>query len=146
MRHSSNRRSILITALVWLSCVEVVGVFAQPLTLKLRRLVRAEEGSARWLVSEKNTQWEPAGTAAVICDMWDAHWCKGATARVTEMAPRMNETVSELRKRGVLIIHCPSETMKFYEGTAGRKLAQSAPKAATKAPLQGWCSLDSVKE
>ena len=58
----------------------------------------------------------------------------------------MNDTVAELRKRGVLIIHCPSETMKFYEGSAGRKLAQSAPKAATKVPLQGWCSLDSIKE
>jgi nicotinamidase-related amidase len=78
--------------------------------------------------------------------MWDKHWCKGATARVAEMAPRMNQTVNELRKRGVLIIHCPSETMKFYEGTAGRKLAQSAPRADAKAPLQGWCSLNSVKE
>jgi nicotinamidase-related amidase len=78
--------------------------------------------------------------------MWDQHWCKGATARVAEMAPRMNETIRELRRRGVLIIHCPSETMKFYEGTAGRKLAQSAPKVSTKTALQGWCSLDSVKE
>ena len=137
---------MLVTALVWISCLEIVSSFGQPLTLKLRRLVPTEQGSSQWLSSEKSVQWEPAGTAAVICDMWNAHWCKGATSRVAEMAPRMNETVSELRKRGVLVIHCPSETMKFYEGTAGRKLAQSAPKAATTAPLQGWCSLESVKE
>jgi alpha-L-fucosidase len=62
------------------------------------------------------------------------------------MAPRMNQLVTELRRRGVLIIHCPSDTMKFYEGTPGRKLAQSAPAAATKVPLQGWCGLDPARE
>jgi hypothetical protein len=36
--------------------------------------------------------------------------------------------------------------MKFYEGTPGRKLAQSAPKAAPKVPLQGWCGLNAARE
>src|ERR1019366_6674878 len=76
----------------------------------------------------------------------DQHWCKGATARVAEMAPRMNQLVSALRARGVLIIHCPSETMKFYEGTPGRKLAQSAPPASPQTPLKGWGSLDPKRE
>ena len=58
----------------------------------------------------------------------------------------MNQTVNELRQRGVLIIHCPSETMKYYDGTPERRLAQAAAKADTKMPLQGWCSLNSVKE
>ena len=141
-----NRRPTLIVLLIGLCCAEVFGVLGQPFSLKLRRLVETEKGSGQWQAAEKTAEWQPANTAVVICDMWDKHWCKGASARVAEMAPRMNQTISELRKRGVLIIHCPSETMKFYEGTAGRKLAQSAPKADTKAPLQGWCSLDSVKE
>jgi len=146
MLHRRDRRAQLVALLVSLILVEVFGAFGQPLVLTLRRLVETEKGSGQSQVSEKAVQWEPAGTAVVICDMWDKHWCKGASARVAEMAPRMNQTVSELRKRGVLIIHCPSETMKFYEGTPGRKLAQSAPHADTKTPLQGWCSLDSVKE
>jgi nicotinamidase-related amidase len=58
----------------------------------------------------------------------------------------MNQVIAELRGRGVLIIHCPSETMKFYEGSPGRKLAQAAPAVVVKKPLQGWCSLDSVRE
>lgn len=132
--------------LLWLACAEVFGACGQPLALKLRRLIATEKGIGQWQVSENPVRWEPTNTAVVICDMWDKHWCKGATARVAEMAPRMNQTVNELRKRGVLIIHCPSETMKFYESTAGWKLAQSAPRADTKAPLQGWCSLNSVKE
>src|SRR5262249_27419409 len=31
------------------------------------------------------------------------------------------------RKQGVLIIHCPSDTMDFYKDTPQRKLAQAAP-------------------
>jgi hypothetical protein len=40
----------------------------------------------------------------------------------------MNQFIGELRRRGALIIHCPSETMEFYRDTPGRKLAQAAPK------------------
>lgn len=62
------------------------------------------------------------------------------------MAPRMNQVIAELRKRGALIIHCPSDTMKFYADTPGRKLAQAAPKAEPKVPLKGWCGLDPKRE
>ena len=119
---------------------------AAPLDLSLRRLVRSEPGRDQWKSVETRVEWAPAGTVAVICDMWNTHSCKAAAARVREMAPRMNQLVSELRSRGVLIIHCPSDTMKFYEGTPGRKLAQSAPKASTPASLTGWASLDLQRE
>jgi nicotinamidase-related amidase len=119
---------------------------AETMALSLRRLVATDESKSQWEQVTTRASWESSATAVVICDMWDQHWCKGASARVAEMAPRMNQVVGELRRRGVLIIHCPSETMKFYQNTPGRKLAQSAPSAAVKTPLQGWCSLDSVKE
>ncbi len=119
---------------------------AAPLALNLRRLVRAEAATNEWKLVFERVQWEPRATAVVICDMWDHHWCKGAEARVAEMAPRMNQLVAELRNRGVLIIHCPSGTMKFYEGTPGRKVAQAAPPATPKVPLKGWCNLDPSKE
>src|SRR5262245_42736802 len=127
MLHLQKSLLRLTTALI---CLLTAGVFAQPLDLTLRRLVEQPQGSGRWQVSKQAARWDSARTAVVICDMWDQHWCKGATARVAEMAPRINKTVAKLRKRGVLIIHCPSETMKFYEGSAGRKLAQSAPVVA----------------
>ncbi len=123
-----------------------LAALAQPLDLQLRSLKETKPGSDQWQVLEVRTNWAPEATAAVICDMWDQHWCKGATARVAEMAPRMNQFVSALRARGVLIIHCPSETMKFYEGTPGRKLAQSAPPASPQAPLKGWGGLDPKRE
>jgi nicotinamidase-related amidase len=121
-------------------------VSAATLDLRLRRLVKIAPGEDEWKSIETRVEWDPSRTAAVICDMWDRHWCKGAAARVKEMAPRMNELVWELRTHGVLIIHCPSDTMKFYEGTEGRKLAQSAPKAVLKVPVTGWCPPDATVE
>jgi len=118
----------------------------EALTLNLRRLVSTNASGSQWQQVTNRASWESSATAVVICDMWDKHWCKGASARVAEMAPRMNEVINELRKKGVLIIHCPSETMKFYADTPGRKMAQGAPAAAVKVPMKGWCSLDSVKE
>jgi nicotinamidase-related amidase len=101
---------------------------AQPLDLSLRRLKEVAPGTDQWRVEQTPAHWNPAQTAVVICDMWDKHWCKGATERVAEMAPRMNGVISALRNRGVLIIHAPSDTMAYYQGQPGRLLAQSAPK------------------
>src|SRR5690606_10195955 len=63
-----------------------------------------------------------------------------------QMAPRMNEVIRAARKQGVLIIHCPSDTMDFYRDTPQRRLAQQAPPAETKVPLQRWCRLDPERE
>ena len=57
--------------------------------------------------------------------MWDKHWCAGATKRVGEMAPRMNDFVVAVRQRGALIIHAPSDTMNYYKTWPQYALAQS---------------------
>ena len=103
-------------------------------------------GGAEIAPTYRTETWLPARTAAVICDMWDAHWCAGASRRVAEMAPRLNETVAELRRRGVLIIHAPSDTLDFYAGHPGRKLAQDAPPVATAIPLERWVHLIPERE
>ena len=92
------------------------------------------------------TSWRGKETALVICDMWAKHWCDSATRRVGEMAPRMNQLAEALRERGVLIIHCPSSGVKYYQDTPMRKLAQLAPVLETRIPLQSWCSLDEKRE
>lgn len=119
---------------------------ADSLILPLRSRSATTNGLAGWETVEKTAHWDPRKTAIVVCDMWNQHWCQGATRRVAEMAPRMNEVIREARKRGVFIIHCPSDTMKFYEGTSQRKLAQSAPVATPRVPLQKWCNLDRSRE
>jgi len=99
------------------------------LEFRLRSRVETAKGSGKFEPVTTVEHWDPHKTAVVICDMWDRHWCKAATARVAEIAPRMNQVVSKLRDQGVLIIHSPAETMKFYANHPARKAAQDAPPA-----------------
>lgn len=115
-----------------------------PISLPERRRVEATPGT--WQPKEETKTWDPAKTALIICDMWDSHTCPNAAARVGEMAPRVDAVAKALRTKGALIIHCPSDTMKFYEDTPQRKLAQQAPVVEPKVPLQRWCRLDPAKE
>jgi putative membrane-bound dehydrogenase-like protein len=110
----------------------------EPLVLHARARVPASGGYA---VKEDVLRWEPARTAIIICDMWDKHWCQGATRRVGELAPAMNRTIAAARAKGVLIIHSPSSCMDAYKDHPARKRAQAAPKAANlPKDIAGWCS------
>jgi putative heme-binding domain-containing protein len=92
-------------------------------------------------VREKVLQWTPAQTAIIICDMWNQHWCQGATRRVGELAPAMNRTIAAARAKGVFIIHAPSSCMNAYKDHPARKRAQAAPKAANLPEHIGeWCN------
>ncbi len=101
---------------------------AAGLVLNLRRqeLTRDERGRNCWKPVTTRREVPAAETVLLICDMWNDHRCRGAAERVAEMAPRMNEVVKAARDRGVFIIHAPSDTMGFYEGTAARRRMESA--------------------
>ncbi|MDR0794641.1 MAG: cysteine hydrolase, partial [Tannerella sp.] len=81
-----------------------------------------DEGA--WDMVSRIEAWKPAETAIIICDMWDKHWCDDATARVAEMAPRMNEVLTIARDKGVKIVHAPSDCMDYYANHPGRKEAK----------------------
>jgi nicotinamidase-related amidase/type 1 glutamine amidotransferase len=113
---------------------------ADPITLTARYRVANPADLGGFEVKEKSLTWEPKQTAIVICDMWDKHWCGGATQRVGEMAPRMNAVVAEARAKGVFVIHCPSDCMEFYKDTPQRKRAQTAPEAKNlPKDIVNWC-------
>jgi nicotinamidase-related amidase len=116
------------------------------LALHARTRVETKPGSGRFNAVTRPLAWDASRTAIVVCDMWNVHWCQGATRRVAEMAPRMNEVLVAARNRGVLIIHCPSNTLKFYEGTEQRERARRATPVATKVPLRKSCNLDVKRE
>jgi len=119
---------------------------SQALVLHARSRVADPPGSNEYRPVYQTLQWNPRRTAVVVCDMWDKHWCPSAAARVVEMAPRVDRLLTELRRRGVLIIHCPSGTMEFYADTPQRRRAQQAPPVETAVPLRGWCHLDVERE
>jgi len=149
-RNDLERRIAMLRAfaLLW------VAVWAGPLVaettesfaLHSRSRTETEPASGRYHIQVKPTNWDAKKTAIVVCDMWDKHWCPSSTARVGELAPRMNELIVAARKKGALIIHCPSDTMEFYKDHPGRKLAMRAPKVEPKVPLERWCKLDPKKE
>ena len=111
-----------------------------PGTLNLRTRRRSNN------VSEGTARWEVAQTAIIICDMWDAHTCSLSAQRVAVMAPRMNQVVSNARSLGVMIVHAPSDTMKFYEGTPWRERMQRAPIAASPTPILTRCAREPIEE
>jgi nicotinamidase-related amidase len=117
-------------------------VHAEKLTLNARSRKPTQEGSPRFHTTNLPLSWKAEQTAIVVCDMWDKHWCPTSTERVGQMVPRMNEVITAARDRGVLIIHCPSDTLDFYKDTPQRKRAMAAVKVETKIPLKGWCHLD----
>src|SRR5690242_1465024 len=113
---------------------QIVNRPKAPGTLSLRARSRTDKPL------EKTLRWEVAQTAIIICDMWDAHTCNMSAQRVAAMAPRMNQVVTAARSLGVMIIHAPSDTMKFYEGTPYRQRMQRAPKAPSPFPLLPRCA------
>lgn len=124
----------------------VSGQDTAVLHLPARERAETASGSNEFHEVAKTLDWNPRQTALVICDMWDAHTCPNSAARVAEMAPRVNEFAKAARARGVLIIHCPSNTMEFYKDHPGRKLAQAAPEVTPPVPLKKWCYIDPSKE
>jgi nicotinamidase-related amidase/type 1 glutamine amidotransferase len=140
------RRGCLLVLGLCLSLLLVNGARGEPLKLHLRSRVEVAPQSGRYHAITRGQEWEPGQTAIVVCDMWDSHTCPNAALRVSQMAPRMNDVLKAARARGVLIIHCPSNTMEFYKEHPGRKLAQQAPKVPTERPLVNWCYLDKDHE
>lgn len=99
------------------------------LRLRAQVLGTDEKGWKRWEVSEEAREIAAEKTCILLCDMWDAHWSRGAMERVNAMAPVMNEVVAAARQRGAKIVHAPSETLGFYANSAARARMLSLPAA-----------------
>ena len=103
-------------------------------TLRFPARTRVPDGDG-WREETLDVELPIAETALLLCDVWDKHWCRGASERVDAMAPRMNEVVQAARAKGVPIIHAPSGTMFFYTDTPMRQRMMDAPHAE-KTPLK----------
>jgi nicotinamidase-related amidase len=104
-----------------LFCLAVVCAQGANLTLDLRSRVELFKGSGEWAEVHARKSIPAGETAILICDMWDNHWCKGATQRVGVLADKMDPVLARARQLGILIIHAPSETMDFYQDTPQRQ-------------------------
>jgi nicotinamidase-related amidase len=128
------RHALLLALCSTLGCASSAKPAPEVLTLHERQGDKSE-----------TVTWKPAESAIILCDMWDTHTCAGAARRVSEMAPKLDAFVAAARKQGVLIVHAPSDVVKFYDGTLQRKRAQDAPLAKASIPFK-WNRLDPTRE
>lgn len=119
----------IVLALVLISATRLHAEATGPLKLTLRSRGESADSPEHFQVVDQAAEWSPEETAVIVCDMWDKHWCPDATDRVGEMAPRMNRLISSLRTQGVLIVHCPSDTIDYYKDHPARQRVLAAPKA-----------------
>ena len=122
----SKRYIALTTILVLLPVIVQSELNETGLMFKvsLQKRIASEPDPGAFIIVNEIQEWNGKETAIIICDMWDRHWCSGATQRVAEMAPAMNEVVSIARNNGVQIVHAPSDCMGFYKDYPARKLAK----------------------
>jgi nicotinamidase-related amidase len=118
-----------------LLALELRPVGAADLAVNLRSRVEAFKGSDEWRAVSLQQSVPVEKTAVLICDMWDRHWCRGATERVDGLVAKMAPFIESARKRGIQIIHAPSETMAFYQDAPQRKRILSLAKIDPPAPL-----------
>ncbi len=118
------------------------------LYLNARSRLPFNENDKEFIVMNNKEIWKPAETAIIICDMWDRHWCQGASRRVAELAPYINSFSAQARQKGVLIVHAPSSVVDYYQERPAR---QNALKTGSNENLpegiDSWCrGLDTEKE
>ncbi len=97
------------------------------LSLTRQELRRDAGGHASWMPTTKTRDFDASKAALLICDMWDKHWSKGATERVEILVPKIDKAVSAARRRGITIVHAPSDTLDFYENNPARARAEAIP-------------------
>jgi nicotinamidase-related amidase len=100
------------------------------MNLELRTRVQLFHAGNEWVAADVKQSFPAEKSAIIITDMWDKHWCRGATVRVGEIARKMEPLLEKARASGILIIHAPSDTMSFYADAPGRRLAEDAPHSA----------------
>ena len=89
--------------------------------LNLRTRVEAFKGSGAWQEVRFEQNLPVSRSAILICDMWNDHWCKGASRRVDVLATRMEPLLEQARAAGIQIIHAPSDVMDFYKDAPQRE-------------------------
>lgn len=136
--HQSSFAMAILASLCMLIFPEAIS---QNSSISLDKRSRVLQENGEFELINTREDWNSQETAIIVCDMWDKHWCKGASKRVAEIAPYMNEVIKEARDKGIFIIHAPSSVTDFYEGHPARLRAQNAPLADNHpAEIKSWCT------
>jgi nicotinamidase-related amidase len=103
--------------------------------LKVRSRVQLFRGAAQWNEVTVDYRFNPAKSAVIICDMWDKHWCTGANVRIAALVKKLEPFLEEVRRKGMIVVHAPSETMAYYAHAPQRERILELPHAVPPAEL-----------
>ncbi len=122
----NSARFIAVALVVLVGASAIRGVDTprsaeEALRLPLRSRVQPFKGSDTWEEVNLVKELPAKETAILICDMWDNHWCQSAAKRCDALAKKMEPVLQAARKKGVLIVHSPSDCMGFYKDQPQRK-------------------------
>ena len=106
------------------------------LNLRTQKLTVDSKGYSGWSTCIAPGVFEASETAVLICDMWDKHWSRGAEERGSVIALKINGFIKEARKKGVSIIHSPSDTIGFYSQTKARQRMLDIPHIEVPKPIK----------
>jgi nicotinamidase-related amidase len=124
---------------VLMVCGTTSRIVAQDLSLSLRSQMQDPTGT--FDRKSQDAVWPASSTAIIVCDVWDKHHCLNAVRRMEEFLPRLDAVLTEARRRGVTIIHAPSDCMPAYDNHPARLRALTAPRAGNlPADARFWCS------
>ena len=105
------------------------------LHLRSQALTQDAGGHNQWQRVGAEQQLPATRAALLLCDVWDAHWSRGASERVDALVPRLDDVVRAARAMGVQIIHAPSDVVDFYAETPARRRALDVPRVEPPPPL-----------
>ena len=78
-------------------------------------LQRRDPASGKILTYEEEL--DPKRVAVVAVDVWNFHWCKTSTERVSALVPRINKALQQARALGMTVFLCPTDVADNYVGT-----------------------------
>ena len=87
---------------------------AADLTINLRSRVEAFKGSGEWSEASLPMSLPTEKTAVIICDMWDKHWCRGASERCDALAARMAPVVADRSEERRVGKECRSRWSPYH--------------------------------
>lgn len=131
--------------------IATCSLFAVPLhsqsNIDVRLRFQVAEDGHGFASKTRAESWRASETAIIVCDVWDYHHCLNAVRRLEQFVPRLNDVLTEARRRGVLIIHSPSDCMDAYRDHPARARAIEVPKASYLPDgIESWCSLIPAEE